>query len=346
MSGNITELIRILKQKFPIRKLEEHIKTNNYKIEETELDELNKLQTFLSNKNKYTKKIISIISECLEKEYILIENEEVYETFLEWLTLEQSLYYTNSSFSSIIDNDVIYQLPNGEEIVINEERDLLASNGTTGFRTWEAALFLYYYLININANLLSEKEIKNALELGCGTGFLGIFLAKMMPNVNFNLSDGSNLVVDKCIENVEANKLNKNKINVQELIWGNDNNEEEEEEEKNTYDLIFGADVTFDSQYIPALVDTITSKLKANGICIISATIRNEKTISTLYECIEKLGPKWKLEKIYALPSSFCVATTLKEDSTKKHRDDFIKKNWFEDLLADIHIYKIYKQNE
>ncbi|XBW37078.1 hypothetical protein QEN19_002655 [Hanseniaspora menglaensis] len=336
MSNSIKELIRVLKQKFPLRKLEEHLKTNNYVVALNDAEELNNLKTFLLKRDKYKKKATSIISDSLQKKLIVIQDVDLYEEFLEWLTMEEALYYTDKSFLSVVDNDVIYRLPNDKEIIINEERDLLASNGTTGFRTWEAALFLYYYLIKINPSLLDEMKINKALELGCGTGFLGIFLAIMKKDVFFKLTDGSNLVVAKCDENVVANKLDKNRVKVEELLWGDDDDLEKE----NNYDFVFGADVTFDSKYIPALVETIKNKLVSNGVCIISATIRNEQTISTLYHSIEKLGPAWKLEKIYALPSSFCAE--ISED-TKLHRDIFVKEFWFENLLADIHIYKISK---
>lgn len=340
MTGSIKQLTRFLKQKFPTRKLEDHLKKSKYIICAEDINELNNLQKFLSKKNKYSKKVIAILSQALQEGTIETQDLNIYESFSEWLILEETLYYTNAVFSTIVDNEVIYSLPDGDEIIINEERDLLASNGTTGYRTWEAASFLCYYLIFINPNLLCGGEISSALELGCGTGFLGIFLAKMMKTVSFRLTDGSNLVTEKCFDNVVANNLDLERVTVEELIWG----EESEEDQSSKFDLVFGADITFDSQYIPALVDTIISRLKKDGVCIISATIRNENTISTLYKCMENLGDKWKLQKVYELPNSFC--TEIEDSDTKKYRDDFVKNAWFEDLVADIHIYKISRCTE
>lgn len=340
MTANIKQLTRFLKQKFPTRKLEEHLKNNNYLISADDSEELCNLKMFLTKKNKYSKKVIAILSQALQEGTIEIKESNTYESFSEWLILEETLYYTNAVFSTIVDNEVIYSLPDGDEIIINEERDLLASNGTTGYRTWEAASFLCYYLLFINPNLLCEEEISSALELGCGTGFLGIFLAKKMKTVSFKLTDGSDLVTEKCFDNVATNNLNPERVAVEELIWG----EDIEKNQLSQFDLVFGADITFDSQYISALVDTITSRLKKGGVCIISATIRNENTISTLYKCMEKLGNTWKLQKLYELPNNFC--TEIHDSDTKKHRDDFVNNAWFEDLVADIHIYKIFKSNE
>ncbi|KAL6933810.1 hypothetical protein ACO0R3_001591 [Hanseniaspora guilliermondii] len=347
MTHNINELIRKLKQKFPIRLLPNDIATSKYEI--NGLQEVEQLKDILSKKSKYNKRLVKILNENIINCNILINEPTIHEDLSEWLIVEESEYFTNKEYAHIVDDLVTYQVPldkadNHTQIFIKEQRELLASHGTTGFRTWEAAMVFFYYVTHINSDIIDDIiSSKNALELGCGTGFLGIFLSKILRNTKFCLTDGSNLVVELCKENIQLNDADNRSIDCKELLWGHHDDTISEK-----YDLIFGADITFDSRFIPLLVETIEDLLDDKGICLISATIRNKDTIKTLYESLENLNqklkdtktnsPKWNLEKIFEINSSFCdTGTDLSQ------RDQFIDKYWFEDLLADVHIYKIYK---
>lgn len=347
MSDNINELIKKLKQKFPIRLLPNEIASSKYEIKSTQ--EAEQLKAILSKKSKYNKSLIKIINENIINRNINIKEETIYEDLSEWLTVEESEYFLNKEYANIVDDLVIYQVPLNEkdtytQIFIKEQRELLASHGTTGFRTWEAAMVFFYYVTRINPDIINELvNTKNALELGCGTGFLGIFLSKILRSTQFCLTDGSHMVVDLCKENIQLNEVDNSYIECKELLWGHQDDIKSEK-----YDFIFGADITFDSRFIPLLVETIEDSLGDKGVCLISATIRNEDTIKTLYESLENLNEltkdtktnssKWNLEKIFEINNSFC-------DTGKNlsQRDQFVKEYWFEDLLADVHIYKIYK---
>ena len=348
MSSNISELIRKVKQKSPLRLLDKEILQSKYEIKDA--NEVESLKSILQKKTKYNKKLIKILNENILNDTITISDEVIYEDLTDWLIVEESDYFMNNEYLNISDNMVTYQVPiddngNTTEIFIKEERELLASHGTTGFRTWEAALLFFYYITSINPQMVEKlSKSKKALELGCGTGFLGIFLSKLLVSTKFLLTDGSSLVVERCAENLELNNLPKNMVSCEELLWGHQDDHRIIEK----YDFIFGADITFDSRFIPLLVETIEDSLADDGICLVSATIRNKETIQTLYKSIEKLNLpnentkklpfEWKLERLYEIKDSFCEKGECLED-----RNDFIKKYWFEDLLADIHIYKIYR---
>lgn len=347
MSDNINELIRKIKQKFPVRLLPNEISSSKYEIKDTQ--EAEQLKDILSKKSKYNKRLIKIINENIMNGNITINDETIYEDLSEWLTVEESEYFMNKEYANIVDDLVTYQVPLGEkdkyaQIFIKEQRELLASHGTTGFRTWEAAMVFFYYVTSVNPDIIIDiVHSKKALELGCGTGFLGIFLSKILRNTQFCLTDGSNLVVDLCKENIQLNNVDNKTIDCKELLWGHQDDTKPEK-----YDFIFGADITFDSRFIPLLVETIEDMLDDKGVCLISATIRNEDTIKTLYDSLDALNqqskdtktnsPKWNLEKIYEINNSFCD-----NEKDLSQRDQFVKKYWFEDLLADVHIYKIYK---
>lgn len=61
-------------------------------------------------------------------------------------------------------------------VITSESRGLIYGSGTTGFRTWEAALHLGSFL----ATKMGESLIrgKRVIELGAGTGFLSLLCAR------------------------------------------------------------------------------------------------------------------------------------------------------------------------
>jgi predicted nicotinamide N-methyase len=62
------------------------------------------------------------------------------------------------------------------EVTTIESRGLLLSGGTTGNRTWEAALHLGSFLASPAGESLVRG--KRVIELGAGTGFLSLFCAR------------------------------------------------------------------------------------------------------------------------------------------------------------------------
>ena len=125
-----------------------------------------------------------------------------------------------------------------------ESRAILASSGTTGLRTWEAALHLATYLCSDEGRILIRG--KSIIELGAGTGFLSILCVKHLGANYVLATDGSSDVVDTLGSNIYLNGLEGSKvIDGAVLIWGHAlidgvlNIKEEYEK----YDVILGADV-------------------------------------------------------------------------------------------------------
>lgn len=130
------------------------------------------------------------------------------------------------------------------ELTIFEARSLLASSGTTGLRTWEAALFLGTYLFSSAGKHIVQK--KNIIELGAGTGFLSILCAKHLGAKHVLATDGSAAVVNDLESNLFLNGLEGAEIiNARILNWGHMLNDEilKGDDENRSYDLIIGADV-------------------------------------------------------------------------------------------------------
>ena len=140
---------------------------------------------------------------------------------------------------------VTYTPPDAEllQVTLLEAPALLASSGTTGFRTWEAAL-------QLGSFFCSEKGISyvsgsNILELGAGTGFLSIFCAKSL-GANFVLAtDGSQEVVGELNTNVALNIRDDGKfIETAVLQWGHAlvGGVADFRSQGSSFDLVIGAD--------------------------------------------------------------------------------------------------------
>lgn len=105
------------------------------------------------------------------------------------------------------------------EVTLLEARSLLGSSGTTGLRTWEAALFLGKYLSSPDG----REYVQNCsiLELGAGTGFLSILCAKHLNAQNVLATDGDRGVVDGLDLNVLINRLDgRDLIKTAVFKWG------------------------------------------------------------------------------------------------------------------------------
>jgi len=99
-----------------------------------------------------------------------------------------------------------------------ESRSIIASSGTTGLRTWEAALHLASYLSSRGRDHFQDKRI---LELGAGTGLLSILCAKYLNARHVAATDGDEGIVDALRENIFLNGLEgDNRIESLVLRWG------------------------------------------------------------------------------------------------------------------------------
>ncbi|KAK6496601.1 hypothetical protein TWF481_001595 [Arthrobotrys musiformis] len=166
------------------------------------------------------------------------------------------------------------------EVVISERKSVLSADGHTGSRTWEAALALGEYFLS--ATLPGSKRIPQCrvLELGAGTGFTSILLSKMGARYVL-ATDGDERVCDAIQRNINLNGR-RNNISVSQLLWGT--SQEDSPIYTEPWDLIIGGDITYDVRDLSDLVFTLKKLLVANrragAKVIISATVRNEITLS------------------------------------------------------------------
>lgn len=176
-------------------------------------------------------------------------------------------------------------------ICLLENRSLIAASGTTGLRTWEAALHLGQYLC-ANPSLVRNKRI---LELGAGTGYLAVLCAKYLGSEHVIASDGSDEVVSKLNDSFFLNGLQgSDKVSTTQLKWGHAlmGTEEQSWNGGRRLDVIIGADITYDVSVIPALVATLQelAGLFPGTSILIAGTERNRETFERFLEICGKRG--------------------------------------------------------
>lgn len=190
-------------------------------------------------------------------------------------------------------------------ITLLENRSLISAGGTTGLRTWEAALHLGQYLCE-HADLVRGKRI---LELGAGTGYLSILCARHLQSAHVIASDGSDDVVNNLPDNLYLNGLQQDEgqqgqgqheegepatVQPMDVKWGHAlvGTEEEQWNGGRAVDVVLGADITYDGSVIPALVATLEElfALYPSVEVYLAATQRNHETFRVFLDACRGNG--------------------------------------------------------
>lgn len=193
------------------------------------------------------------------------------------------VHYAEKLGSANNDEDVpgfvTYTIDGCTTVTIREHTALVIS-GTTGLTTWQASKFLSEWCLE-NKHLLRSKHI---VELGCGVGLTGIVVCKACCPLSFTFTDGHNAVLNSLEENLRRNKVTECHTRVEMLRWG----DHESFVESCTADVILGADLVYDPEVVPALVETLTALLKKGGTAYIASTIRNPETRALFLSELDK----------------------------------------------------------
>ncbi|KAF3760470.1 hypothetical protein M406DRAFT_267193 [Cryphonectria parasitica EP155] len=176
-------------------------------------------------------------------------------------------------------------------IDILENRSLIAASGTTGLRTWEAALHLGQYLC-VNSHLIQGNRV---LELGAGTGYLSIVCAKHLGAAHVTASDGSEKVIDNLTDNLTLNDIHwsynvsaESAVTPRLLEWGHAlvGTEEAVWNGGREIDVIIGSDITYDQRAHTPLIATLRDLLDLfpSAVIIIAIKQRNVATLTAFQE--------------------------------------------------------------
>lgn len=141
--------------------------------------------------------------------------------------ITKNINYSNKNSTTKSVDDIISNIP--QYIFIKETPNVFSANGSTGHRTWEAALALSEYILtspntlqtfpqtsisnkrNEKSNvILSESttplpQFHTILELGAGTGLAGLVAASHLRSKSLVLTDGDDVVVEGLTQNIARN---------------------------------------------------------------------------------------------------------------------------------------------
>jgi predicted nicotinamide N-methyase len=144
-------------------------------------------------------------------------------------------------------------------VTLLESRSLISALGTTGLRTWEAALHLGAYL-SLSPGGRDSIGGKSVLELGSGTGFLSILCAKHLGSKRVLATDGDPGVVESLETNIFLNGLDSGReqvgTSVQKWGWALMGKVIENQEEGHGWDVVLGADVVSSFEHMDYVTET------------------------------------------------------------------------------------------
>jgi len=223
--------------------------------------------------------------------------ETFIKTIIEWLEKHENTEVNSRWYELIVDLasrgsyeqdwcHTIYILDNNQS-VIHRQSTALLSHGLTGLSSWPASICLGDYLME-RKYLLENKRI---IELGAGSGLLGLALLKYSEEIlSYTFTDYSpmilNLLRENSLLNFSEDQLDK-RVKIEELDW---NQYSIDKSDQDCFDLILAADVVYDPSVIDNLVKTIKILLQTNKQCsaYIANAIRNESTYDQFRQALNQ----------------------------------------------------------
>ncbi|KAJ5251013.1 hypothetical protein N7489_001423 [Penicillium chrysogenum] len=184
-------------------------------------------------------------------------------------------------------------------VTTSESRGLILSAGTTGNRTWEAALHLGSFLASETGEALVRG--KRVIELGAGTGFLSLVCACHLGVRSVVVTDREPALIDNIRDCVRHNLQGRESIPIYPAVWewgtplerkgdlAGFGTDEGEDGTGLRFDIALGADLIYDTDLVPLLISTVRDLFENYHIkeFIIAATLRNEDTFRTFLNACE-----------------------------------------------------------
>ncbi|GAA96260.1 hypothetical protein E5Q_02924 [Mixia osmundae IAM 14324] len=169
-----------------------------------------------------------------------------------------------------------------------------------GHRTWGSAPLLARLMAASPSSFgLDSQSTLRILELGSGTGLVGLTIAKLLLPSNASsrivLSDYHEATLDNLRANVKTNGCDA-VAKVQKLDWRHAYCDE-------TYDIIVAADVTYELDLIPLIVSSVSQHLKKGGVFHLMMPVRkrHEAEISAVQAAFDASDFSNKLVAVTSL---------------------------------------------
>lgn len=145
-------------------------------------------------------------------------------------------------------------------------------------KIWEAAMVLCEHL-----GRMAMKPNATLLELGSGTGITGIMLGAMGNKVTLTDYDDNALALLK--KNAAHNKLEN--VQVQKLDWLHPTIKE-------TYDIIFGAEIIYKEAFIEPVFELLKKYLKSDGTVFIAHDVNRK----VMVEFLNRANSAFKIQSV------------------------------------------------
>jgi hypothetical protein len=145
-------------------------------------------------------------------------------------------------------------------LTLLESYSVIASSGTTGLRTWDAAIHFGAFLSTLDGR--AHVQGKRVIELGAGTGLLSILCATWLGTKSVLATDGSTDVVDDIEENFFLNRLDtRPDVKARRFRWGQvlEKAEDDEEGPDEPFDVVLGADIVSRDNSRPTMTLTVST---------------------------------------------------------------------------------------
>uniref|UniRef100_A0A1A8FR57 Methyltransferase like 21B n=2 Tax=Nothobranchius korthausae TaxID=1143690 RepID=A0A1A8FR57_9TELE len=188
-------------------------------------------------------------------------------------------------FTETFSQDIVYNLM-GEDLRIKQ---LFGANLGVAAPVWEAALHLCRYLEEQSVELRGQRVI----ELGAGTGVLGILAARRGADVT--LTDLP-VALPQLQANVSANKPSdgwpSTPPTILPLSWGQDHLNFPSD-----WDLVLCADIVYLPETYPLLVETLAHLCKNGAVVLLSSKMRKEHKTPSFFE--EFLPSRFDVELVH-----------------------------------------------
>ncbi|XP_020792693.1 EEF1A lysine methyltransferase 3 [Boleophthalmus pectinirostris] len=186
-------------------------------------------------------------------------------------------------FEETFSNDSVYNIC-GQELRIKQ---VFGANLGVAAPVWEAAIQLSNYLVEQSVELKGRRVI----ELGAGTGFLGIFAARLGAVVT--LTDLP-IALPPLQANVSANMPPggwTSAPSVLPLSWGTDHLTFSSD-----WDLVLGADLIYLPETFLLLVETLVHLCHSGTVVFFCSKMRTEHKTEEFYE--EYLPTRFRVELV------------------------------------------------
>ena len=218
------------------------------------------------------------------------------------------------AFFELANNKCVrYHGKGGVQVVVQQRQDVQTNCGGI---VWESAFALADYLSS-NA-LVKKRRFSRQLELGSGTGMLGIYLHKLLGIQKTVLTDTHECILN-LKSNVQLNKLDENRIAVEELDWTNEShlkNVLARDSGGAPFDLVFATDVLYSQKLIEPLIRVIDKTMDERGsVCYVCSQPRDERAFEMFQKkCASNFGAGFRrIEEFDFKHDSECVLFEIRK---------------------------------